>query len=316
MFIILVHPDPRPQRLCRALAATYVQGATEEGHEVKAERLVFVFPIWLGMMHAPLKALFAQALRPGFAIEQNSPGRRRKQLRCGDARALARRARTTRRSNAARPSPLRCLRLSLGLPLAVALYGCATVVVPTQVRFASLRPSPESVQMVDARPGYAREYREQGGSQTFRFFADDAMQPNAVDLVSSRIAAALPASERGRPVELRRLDIGFLVSPRSLLPGSSDVSIALPSGTPAGAIAAGLLLAYGMIAAFHGPRTNESGVAYIEVAIGADALRTAQTVSVAHSVGAAEAVETAFASALDDLAEQARGLTPRAPSVP
>ncbi len=142
------------------------------------------------------------------------------------------------------------------------------------------------------------------------------MQPNAVDLVASRIAAALPESERGRPVELRRLDIGFLVSPRPLLPGSSDVSIALPSGTPAGAIAAGLLLAYGMIAAFHGPRASESAVAYIEVAIGADALRSAQTVSVGRSVGAAEAVETAFASALDDLAEQARGLTPRAQSVP
>jgi hypothetical protein len=266
-------------------------------------------------MLALLKALFEQVLRPGFAIEQTSPGRWQKLLRCGDARALARRARAVGRLNAARPSPLRCLRLPLGLPLAVALYGCATVVVPTQVRFASLKPSPESVQMVDARPRDAREYREQGRSQTFKFLADDAMQPNAVDLVASRIAAALPESERGRPVELRRLDIGFLVSPRSLLPGSSDVSIALPSGTPAGAIAAGLLLAYGMIAAFHGRRASESGVAYIEVTIGADALRTAQTVSVARSVGAAEAVETAFASALDDLAEQARGLTPRAPSV-
>lgn len=209
-----------------------------------------------------------------------------------------------------------CLRLFLALPLAVALYGCAAVVVPTQVRFASLTPSPESVQIIDSRPRDAREYREQGRGQTFKFFADDAMQPNAVDLVASRIAAALPESERGRPVELRRLDIGFLVSSRSLLPGSSDISIALPSGTPAGAIAAGLLLAYGMIAAFHGPRESESGVAYIEVAIGADALRSAQTVSVGRSVGAAEAVETAFASALDDLAEQARGLTPRAQGVP
>jgi len=209
--------------------------------------------------------------------------------------------------------PFRYLRLPL-LLLGLALGGCAAVVVPTQVRFPSLKAGPDPVQMVDARPPLAREYREQGRNQTYKFFADDAMQPNPVDLVASRIAAALPEGERDRPIELRRLDIGFLVSPRSLLPGSSDVNLGLPSGSAASAIAAGLLLAYGMIAAVHGPHTDASGVAYIEVAIGTDSLRTAQTVSVGHSVGAAEAVETALAIALDDLADQARELGPRAQS--
>ena len=108
ILIILGHPDPRPERFCRALAATYHQGATEEGHEVKvvdvtrldftalktawsgkgpvpeglrepqeairwAEHLVIVFPIWLGTMPALLKAFFEQVLRPGFAIEQTAP---------------------------------------------------------------------------------------------------------------------------------------------------------------------------------------------------------------------------------------------------
>jgi len=169
--------------------------------------------------------------------------------------------------------------------------------------------------MFDARPSQAREYREEGPSHTFKFFADDAMQPSPADLVASRIAASLPESARGRPIELRRLDIGFIVSPRSL-PGPSDVTLSMPSGTPAGAIAAGLLLAYGMIAAFNGARSNESGVAYIEVGIGPDLLRTAQTVSVARNVGAVQAVETALASALDDLADQARGLRTREQGAP
>jgi hypothetical protein len=142
------------------------------------------------------------------------------------------------------------------------------------------------------------------------------MRPNPVDLVASRIAAALPEAERDRPIELRRLDIGFLVSPRSLLPGPSDVSLGLTTGSLAAAVAAGLLLAYGMITAFHGSREDESAVAYIEVAIGTASLRTAQTVTVARSVGAAEAVETAFAIALDDLADQARELKPRAQAMP
>ncbi len=123
ILIILGHPDPRPESLCRALAATYHQGATEEGHEVKvvdvtrlnftplksrlewegpvpetlrgaqhairwAEHLVIVFPIWLGTMPALLKAFFEQVLRPGFAIEQTSPGRWQKLLSGRSARLI------------------------------------------------------------------------------------------------------------------------------------------------------------------------------------------------------------------------------------
>ena len=169
--------------------------------------------------------------------------------------------------------------------------------------------------MIDARPSQAHQYREEGPRQTFRFFADDAMQPSPADLVASRIAAALPESARGRPIELRRLDIGFIVPPQSL-PGPSDVNLTMPSGTPAAAIAAGLVIAYGMISAFTGGRSGERGVAYIEVDVGGDLLRTAQTVSVARAVGATQAVETALSTALDDLADQARGLGAGGQSAP
>jgi hypothetical protein len=214
--------------------------------------------------------------------------------------------------NAPLNAPPRCWRLSGVLLFAVALGGCATaVIVPTQVRFPTLSPGAEMMPLFDARPGGARAYREEGRNRSFRFFADDAMQPSPVDLVASRIAAALPPAQRGRPIELRRLDIGFLVSSRALLPGASDLSLAVPSGTPASAIAAGVLLAYGMIAAFTGARADQSGVAYIEVGVGGEALRTAQTVTISGPVGAGEAVETALASALDDLADQARALSSR-----
>jgi len=123
ILIILGHPDPRPERLCRGLAESYHQGATEEGHEVKvvdvarldfmalksrlewdgpapaslreaqdairwAEHLVIVFPLWLGTMPALLKAFFEQVLRPGFAIEQTSPGRWQKLLGGRSARLV------------------------------------------------------------------------------------------------------------------------------------------------------------------------------------------------------------------------------------
>jgi putative NADPH-quinone reductase len=123
ILIILGHPDPQPERLCRALAEAYHAGASEGGHEVAvidvarldfsalksrlewegpipdslrvpqeaiawAEHLVIVFPLWLGTMPALLKAFFEQVLRPGFAMEPKGPGRWEKKLRGRSARII------------------------------------------------------------------------------------------------------------------------------------------------------------------------------------------------------------------------------------
>ena len=104
ILLIVGHPDPRPQRLCRALAQAYATGAGEAGHEVRlidvaaldfpwlrsaedferngapgclreateavvwAEHIVLVFPLWLGTMPALLKAFLEQVMRPGTAF--------------------------------------------------------------------------------------------------------------------------------------------------------------------------------------------------------------------------------------------------------
>jgi len=123
ILILLGHPDPRPERLCRALAEAYHAGAVEAGHEVAvidvarvdfsalktkseweapiadslrvpqeaiawAEHLVIVFPLWLGTMPALLKAFFEQVLRPGFAFESKGPGRWEKKLLGRSARIV------------------------------------------------------------------------------------------------------------------------------------------------------------------------------------------------------------------------------------
>jgi putative NADPH-quinone reductase len=103
ILILLGHPDPAPQRLCRLLADAYARGALAGGHELRridiamldipvlrsqtdfeagapatvaawqsdiawAEHIVLVFPLWLGDMPAMLKAFLEQVLRPGFAF--------------------------------------------------------------------------------------------------------------------------------------------------------------------------------------------------------------------------------------------------------
>jgi putative NADPH-quinone reductase len=102
--IIQAHPDPSPERLCRALADAYAEGAKTGGHLVTridlatvdfpllrskeefehggippslvpaqkaildAEHVVIVFPIWLGTMPALLKGFLEQVMRPGIAF--------------------------------------------------------------------------------------------------------------------------------------------------------------------------------------------------------------------------------------------------------
>ncbi|MDN2579709.1 NAD(P)H-dependent oxidoreductase [Aquibium sp. ELW1220] len=111
ILIIVGHPDPAPERLARALAQAYADGATAAGHEVRridlarldvpllhtraefetgqppaalahaaddlrwAEHIVFVFPLWLGTMPALLKAFLEQMIRPGVAFAFPESGR-------------------------------------------------------------------------------------------------------------------------------------------------------------------------------------------------------------------------------------------------
>ncbi|MGX8012419.1 NAD(P)H-dependent oxidoreductase [Mesorhizobium sp. ORM8.1] len=111
ILIVVGHPDPSPDRLCRALASAYADAAESVGHVVRkidlaslnfpilrttqefehgtipaslkeateavlwAEHLVFVFPLWLGTMPALLKAFLEQVMRPGTAFAYPDKGK-------------------------------------------------------------------------------------------------------------------------------------------------------------------------------------------------------------------------------------------------
>ncbi|HLO94429.1 MAG TPA: NAD(P)H-dependent oxidoreductase [Burkholderiaceae bacterium] len=105
ILIVQGHPDGESPHLCHALAASYVDGAREAGHELReldvaqldfpllrsqqdwehgelppglrraqedvawAQHLLIVFPLWLGEMPALLKGFLEQVARPGFAFK-------------------------------------------------------------------------------------------------------------------------------------------------------------------------------------------------------------------------------------------------------
>ena len=110
ILLVIGHPDPGPERLCRALARAYAEGAERGGHSLRlidiaaidfpylrtaedfehgavpeslkpaaeavvwAEHLVFMFPLWLGTMPALLKAFLEQVMRPGVAFAYPEKG--------------------------------------------------------------------------------------------------------------------------------------------------------------------------------------------------------------------------------------------------
>lgn len=110
ILVVIGHPDPSPERLCRALASAYAEGAQRAGHVVRkidlaalefpllrttqefehgvvpdslkeaaeaiawAQHIVFVFPLWLGTMPAMLKAFLEQVMRPGVAFAYSDKG--------------------------------------------------------------------------------------------------------------------------------------------------------------------------------------------------------------------------------------------------
>ncbi|QPC92914.1 NAD(P)H-dependent oxidoreductase [Mesorhizobium sp. INR15] len=126
ILIVVGHPDPSPDRLCRGLAKAYGEGAEQSGHVVRrvdlaaldfpilrtmqafehgaipdslrdaaeaivwAEHIVFVFPMWLGTMPAMLKAFLEQVMRPGtaFAYPEKSGGFTKTLLRGRSARVV------------------------------------------------------------------------------------------------------------------------------------------------------------------------------------------------------------------------------------
>lgn len=123
--IVQGHPDPAPERFCRALAAAYEEGARAAGHEVRAievtsldfpvlrrredwesgpppaalvgareliaraDHVVIVFPLWLGDVPALLKAFLEQLMRPGFAFRYRKRGMPEKLMRGKSARIVA-----------------------------------------------------------------------------------------------------------------------------------------------------------------------------------------------------------------------------------
>ena len=122
--IINGHPDSAGRHYCHALADAYAAGASAAGHEARiidvgaldfailrskveyervapaepiraaqqtiawANHLVFVFPLWAGMLPALLKAFIEQVFRPGFAFTSAAHGRVQRLLNGRSARII------------------------------------------------------------------------------------------------------------------------------------------------------------------------------------------------------------------------------------
>ena len=122
--VIQGHPDAAAKHYCHALADAYATAAAGAGHDVRlidvakiefswlhnkdefehgepadairraqesiiwANHLVIVYPLWLGMMPAVLKAFFEQVFRPGFSHQASREGVPKRLLKGRSARIV------------------------------------------------------------------------------------------------------------------------------------------------------------------------------------------------------------------------------------
>ncbi len=122
--ILQGHPDGSMPHLCHGLANAYAEGAHDAGHDVQtidiaklefplirserdfteveppacitdaqqkilnAEHIVLVYPLWMGMMPALVKAFLEQVFRYGFAFEKSDKGIFNKNLAGRSARLV------------------------------------------------------------------------------------------------------------------------------------------------------------------------------------------------------------------------------------
>lgn len=122
ILVIDAHPDSDPARFVHALAAAYLDGASD--HQTRlirladldfpllrsahdwadgqppaviaraqediawAQHIVFLYPLWLGDIPALLKGFLEQVMRPGFALSYRQNGLPRKLLKGRSARIV------------------------------------------------------------------------------------------------------------------------------------------------------------------------------------------------------------------------------------
>ncbi len=197
------------------------------------------------------------------------------------------------------------VKLSI-LGCACLLGACATPTpIPDRIDLVNLKPSSDRVSLKDARPQSARSYRviESGG--TYRFFGDSSISPALLELLSSRIADALPLAYRDTKVEVLRLDVGLwqdsVGAPRI---DSSALSSVDTRGVPTSAVAAGLALGYGLSYAIQSLRVREAAVSNFELNVGGYAVNSVDVIPLKGDLSTSQVLERAVNSGLRTVSEK------------
>jgi hypothetical protein len=199
----------------------------------------------------------------------------------------------------------RRLKLTLRF-IVVLLSGCATVIVPAHIELAKLNPGPKTVTIHDTRSPADRVYREVGTTSPTKYFADETLQPSPIALLASRLGESLPERRLADPIELTQLNIGYSVVTKQF--GTAGQQPYVPANIPAAAVAIGLLMGYGLVAAAQRAAADETAFVSIAVRIGDKELTSFKSVAINRDRAARVAVEEALADALDAIAAQAKEL--------
>jgi hypothetical protein len=194
------------------------------------------------------------------------------------------------------------------LAVATVLGACATVVPPKSVAIKRPVAQHAATTIVDVRPPEAKSYREEESPTTIsKYFADETLQPQFGELLSYKLADAIPPHLQGSRIELRQADIGFRIIRKPPYSGGQTYA---PAGVPAGAVILGNLLGFALIEGLRRATASEYGVSYIVIAIDDQPLNANESIAIKEGKTADEAVREAVSRTLDLLAEGLAAIKP------
>jgi hypothetical protein len=183
------------------------------------------------------------------------------------------------------------------------LGACASTPVPDHIDLSGTKLTDARVAIVDMRPPQTKGSRtiEYGG--TYRFLADTSIQPALLDLLSSRLAEAIPLAYRNTPIQVVRLDVG-LWSDSANVSGLSNTYVPYSPGVPASATAAGLAIGYGLAYALQSLRTRQAAVANFELVVGGYSVTSVDAIPLRGDLSTEQAMQKATNSGIKTIAEK------------
>jgi hypothetical protein len=182
------------------------------------------------------------------------------------------------------------------------LSACATTTaMPDRIDLSNAKLGANRIGIVDARPPSAWDYRVVESGGTYRFMGDNSIQPVLLEILSARLADAIPPQYRETRIEVLRLDVGLW---RDSVDSPRSIATIYQQGMSTPAVVGAAAIGYGVSYAIQGLRAREAAVANFELNVGGYSVTSIDAIPLKGDLSTAQVLERAIRSGLRTVEEK------------